>query len=118
MDRLGTGGDRGERHVTCGHGEVFGVMLADPEVVHAGLLGEHALSDHVADRLGMRQRFAIRIAVPVAESVEPEGVSHARLQASSRTARSNSGRVSTAPNTGPPGCSTRPALKLSRQTGS
>jgi hypothetical protein len=54
VDRSGTGGDRGERDVTCGHGEVFGVVLADPEVVHADLFGEHAFLDDVADRLGVR----------------------------------------------------------------
>ena len=43
------------------------------------------------------------VAVAVTEGVEPEGVCHIRLPASWRTARSNSGSVSTAPNTGPPG---------------
>ena len=80
--------------------------------------GEGALLDYVADGLGVRGRFAVGVGVAVAEGVEPEGVCHARLPASWRTARSNSGSVSTAPNTGPPGCRTRPALRLSRRTGS
>src|SRR6266704_1642005 len=113
-DPFGPGRDRGEYHVTGRHREVLRVMLADPEEVHAGLFGEEALFDYVADRLGVRQRSAIRVAVPVAEGVEPETVCHARLLASSLTARSNSGSVSTAPNTGPPGCSARPARKPSK----
>src|SRR5262249_11753004 len=111
-DSLGTGRNRGECHVSGRHREVLGVMLADPEEIHARSVGEYALFDHVADRLGVRQRFAIGVAVPVAEGVEPEGVGHARLLAPARTASSNSGRGSTAPNTGPPGSSTRPARKL------
>src|SRR5260370_119839 len=92
-------------------------MLADPEEVHAGLLGKDPLVDHVADRLGMRKRFAVGVCVPVAEGVQPEGIRHARLLASWRTARSNSASGSTAPNTGPPGSSTRPARRPSRRTG-
>jgi hypothetical protein len=57
-------------------------MLADPEEVHAGLFGEDALFGHVADRLGVRQRLAVGVAVAVAEGVEPEGVCHVRLLAS------------------------------------
>src|SRR5215470_10657440 len=107
-----------EYHVTGWHREVVGVMLADPEEVHARLLGEDALLHHVADRLGVRQRRAVGVAVPVAEGVETEDVRHVRLLASSRTARSNSGSVSTVPNTGPPGCRTRPARKFAKRTGS
>src|SRR5262249_59846811 len=98
------------RHVPGWHREVFRVMLADPEEVHPGLLGEHALVDDVTDRLGMGHRLAVGVAVPVAEGVQPEGIGHDMLLASSRTgslrtgssrtgslrtARSNSGRVST-----------------------
>src|SRR6185437_1624740 len=115
-DPLRAGRDRGEHHVTGRHREVLGMMLADPEEVHTNLLSEDTLVDHVADRLGVRQRLAVGVAVPVTEGVEPEGVCHARLLASSYTACSNSGSVSTAPNTGPPGCSTRPARKLPKQT--
>src|SRR5580700_692921 len=93
-------------------------MLADPEEVHAGPFGENTLVGHVADRLCVRHRRAVGVAVAVAEGVQPEGVGHDRLLASWRTARSNSGSVSTAPNTGPPGCSARPARRLSRRTGS
>jgi hypothetical protein len=57
-------------------------MLADPEEVHAGLFGEDALFGHVADRLGVRQRLAVGVAVAVAEGVEPEDVCHVRLLAS------------------------------------
>ena len=57
-------------------------MLADPEDVHAGLFGEDAFVDHVADRLGVRGGLAVGVAVAVAEGVQPEGVSHLRLPAS------------------------------------
>jgi hypothetical protein len=73
------GRDRGEHHVAGRHREVLGVMLADPEEVHPGLFGEDALFDHVADRLGVRQRRAVRVAVPVPEGVQPKGVCHLRL---------------------------------------
>src|ERR1700733_3548704 len=118
MDFLGAARDRGEHPLPSRHREVVGVMLANPKEVHADLFGEDAFFGHVADRLGVRQRLTVGVAVAVAEGVEPEGVCHVKLLASSRTACSNSGRVSTAPNTGPPGCSPRPARRLSRRTGS
>src|SRR5262249_32649851 len=118
VDPLGARRDRREHHVSGRHREILGVMLADPEEVQPGLLGQDSFLDHVADRLGMRQRLAIGVAVPVAEGVQAEGVRHARLLASWRTARSNTPSGSTAPNTGPPGSSARPARRLSRRTGS
>ena len=65
-------GDRGEHHVGGRHREVVGVVFADAEEVHADLVGEDALLDDVADRLGMRQRAAVRVAAEVAEGVEAE----------------------------------------------
>jgi hypothetical protein len=52
-DLPGPGRDRGQSHVPGRHREVVRVVLADAEEVDAGLLGEHALIDHVADRLGV-----------------------------------------------------------------
>ena len=46
-----TRGDRGEHHVGGRHREVVGVVFADPEEVHADLVGEDTLLDDVADRL-------------------------------------------------------------------
>ena len=40
-------------HVPGRHREVISVVLADAEEVHARLLGEDALLDHIADRLGV-----------------------------------------------------------------
>ncbi|MEA2589091.1 MAG: hypothetical protein QOH66_2018, partial [Actinomycetota bacterium] len=47
-------GDRAEHHVGGRQGEVVRVVFTDPEEVHAHLVGEHALFDDVADRLGVR----------------------------------------------------------------
>ena len=52
--------------------EVVGVVLADPEEVHADLVGEDALLDEVADRLGVRERAAVLVVGDVAEGVEAE----------------------------------------------
>jgi hypothetical protein len=46
-------------------------MLADPEEVDADLVGEDALFDDVADRLGMRLRLIALVVGPIAERVEP-----------------------------------------------
>src|ERR1700720_3476549 len=78
-DSFGAGRDRGEHHVAGRHREVLGVMLANPEEVHAGVFGEDALFDHVANCLGVRGRLAVGVAVAVAEGVQPEGVRHVRL---------------------------------------
>jgi hypothetical protein len=48
------------------------VVLADPEEVHAGLLGEDSLLDKVPDRLGMGQRAVAGIVSDIAEGVEAE----------------------------------------------
>jgi hypothetical protein len=46
-------GDRAEHHVGGRQREVIGVVFADPEEVHADLVGKDTLFDDVADRLGM-----------------------------------------------------------------
>ena len=54
--RLRAPGDGGEHHVGRGDREVGPMMLADAEGIDAGLVGQHAFLDHVADDLGVRAR--------------------------------------------------------------
>jgi len=48
------------------------VVFADPEEVHADLVGQDTFLDDIADRLGMRLRAAVLVAGDVTEGVEPE----------------------------------------------
>jgi hypothetical protein len=48
------------------------VVFPDPDEVDADLLGEHALFDDVADRLGMCLQAAVIIAGAVAKGVDAE----------------------------------------------
>jgi hypothetical protein len=50
--RLVARADRGVHHGGGGDGERAGVVLADPEHVQAGLLGEDAVADDVVDPAG------------------------------------------------------------------
>ena len=50
------------------------MVLADPEEVHACLLGDDSFLDDAADRLGVRHQGAVGVAVAI-----PEGVRHGRL---------------------------------------
>ena len=61
-----------EHHVAGRQREVVGVVFADPEEIHADLVGKHALLDDVADRLGMRQRAVFVVVSDVAKGVEAE----------------------------------------------
>ena len=72
MDAGGARSDRGEHHVAGRQREVSGVVLANPEEIHADLVGEHALLDDVADRLSMREWAVILVVRYVAEGVEAE----------------------------------------------
>ena len=47
-------------------------MLADPEEVDAGLVGEDALLDDVADRLRLGEPAPVAVVDRVAEGVQPE----------------------------------------------
>jgi hypothetical protein len=53
MDSGGARRDSGEYNVTGRHRPVIGVVLADPEELEPHFLGQHALVDHPADRLGL-----------------------------------------------------------------
>ncbi len=44
------------------HGELDAMVLAEPEVVDAGLIGEHAFGDDVADDLVLRRAPAGAVA--------------------------------------------------------
>ena len=108
----------GGASIGSGSSEIVARRLAGSAVVKAlNHIGYHELEDR-ARPAGAPDRRAAGLAFAVAERVQPEGVRHDRLLASSSTARSNSGNVSTWPNTGPPGCSTRPARRLPSRTGS
>jgi hypothetical protein len=48
------------------------VVFADPEEAHAHLVGEHALLDKVADRLGLGQWPVVTVVGDIAEGVEAE----------------------------------------------
>ena len=65
-------GDRGEHDVAGGHRELVGVVLADAEEVDPDPVGEHALLDHAADRVRVRQRPSVSVVDQVAEGVEAE----------------------------------------------
>jgi hypothetical protein len=61
MDSARAGRDRGQHDVAGRHRKVTGVVLADPEEVHADLVRKHALLDHIADRLRVRVRVILPI---------------------------------------------------------
>ena len=86
-------GDRGEHHVAGRHREVVGVVLADAEEVDADLVGEDALLDDVADRLGVRQRAAVGVVGDVAERVEPEDEGNGRCRSCGHVRSSASRRL-------------------------
>jgi hypothetical protein len=48
------------------------VVLADTEEVDADQVGENALLDDIANRLGMRLRAPVLAIGPIAERVEPK----------------------------------------------
>src|SRR5262249_50615596 len=112
-DPFGTGRDRGERHVARWHREVAGVVLADPEEVHPGLLGEDALLHHVADRLGVRQRLAVGALGPGARGGQAQGGGPR-----GRGARASGGGASPAPTPGRPGAPPRPPRSFAKRPGS
>ena len=64
--------DRGQHHVGSRHRPVVGVVLADPEEVHAHLLGENTLLDHVPERLGVGERAVLGVVGDIAEGVQAE----------------------------------------------
>jgi hypothetical protein len=72
VDAGGTRGDRAEYDVAGRQREVVGVVFADPEEVHADLLGMDALFDEVPDRLGMGQRAIVIVVGDIAEGVQAE----------------------------------------------
>src|SRR2546423_14581218 len=126
--------DRAERHVSGRQREVIGVVFANPEEIHADLVGKDPLFDDVADGLRVREGAVILVVRDIAEGVEAEGqwelhgcstrwcgchVNALLLEwvspeprlpyaASAPTARSNSLRCNNAPKTGPPASSSRP----------
>ena len=48
------------------------MVFADPEEVEPDLIRQNPLFDEVPDRLGMRQRLAVRIESDVTEGIQPE----------------------------------------------
>ena len=79
-DALGLPRDGGEHHVRGADRVVLAVVLAEAEVVHADLVGQHALGDDLADRLRLGSGPAVGPGAGVAEGVQPEGGSLRRAE--------------------------------------
>ena len=73
MDAGGARSDRAEHHVAGRQREVIGVVFADPEEIHADLVGQDPLFDEVADGLRVRERAVLLVVGDIAEGVEAEG---------------------------------------------
>jgi len=69
VDPLSACGDGGEYDVTGGHGEVVGVVFADPEEVDPDLFGQHAFLYYISDRLSVRKRLTVGSVGAVPEGV-------------------------------------------------
>src|SRR5256714_14804342 len=65
--------DRAERHVSGRQREVIGVVFANPEEIHADLVGKDPLFDDVPDCLSVREWAVILVVGDIAEGVEAEG---------------------------------------------
>jgi hypothetical protein len=72
VDACGARGDRAEYHVGGRQREIVGVVFADPEEVHADLVGKDASFDEVADRPGVRERASVVVVGDIAEGVQAE----------------------------------------------
>jgi hypothetical protein len=66
------GGDRREHDLGRGYGEIRPVVLADGEEVDAGLVGGHALLDHLPQRLRRADRPSAGIDRDVPERVQSQ----------------------------------------------
>jgi hypothetical protein len=71
-DPLGLSRDAGQDHVGRADREVGPVVLSHAEEVEAHGVREHALRDHLADRLRLADELPVRAPLEVAERVEPE----------------------------------------------
>ncbi len=71
--------DRGQHDVGGGDGEVVAVVLAHAEEVEPDLVGQHALGDHVADHLRLREARAVGVDGDVAERVQAEEQIHRHI---------------------------------------
>src|SRR5258708_9226094 len=73
MDAEGARSDRAEHHVAGRQREVIGVVFANPEEIHADLVGKDPLFDDVPDGLSVREWAVILVVRDIAEGVEAEG---------------------------------------------
>ena len=72
LDALGLAGDRREHDLGGGDGEVFAVVLPDPDEVQSDPVGEDTLRHDVAQHLRVRDPVPVVVVGRVAERVQPE----------------------------------------------
>src|SRR5260370_1546257 len=73
MDAGGARSDRADDHRRGRQQKVIGVVLANPEEIHADLVGKDPLFDDVPDCLSVREWAVILVVRDIAEGVEAEG---------------------------------------------